>query len=532
MYLDESKVTIKGKVYERALLRVSYREKGRILKRTIANLSKCSKEEIQAIRFALKNKMDISGFVHKQKLTKGQSVGAIFVLQEIAKKLGIKKELGNNRNGSLALWQIMARIIAQGSRLSAVRLASQHAVCDILNLDSFHEEHLYSNLNWLQERQDKIEKALFQSNSNLFLYDVTSSYFEGDQNELAAYGYNRDGKKGKKQIVIGLLTDSLGSPVSIQVFPGNTTDSKTFVGQVEKVKERFKVKNITFVGDRGMIKKTEEIEGINYITAITKPQIEKLLKNDVIQMKLFDKDVCEIEDKNVRYILRKNPYREKEIDLSRKSKIKSIEKLLEKQNKYLKEHPKAKIETAIKKIESKIKNLKTQSFLKAKNEKRTLFLETDKKALEDTSKLDGCYVIKTNLSSETSSEIVHHRYKDLALVEQGFRTMKTAHLETRPYYLRKEKRTRAHVFIVMLAYKIIRHLKEAWKELEITVEEGISELSSICAMKTSLSEGYQIIPKTTGLTKKLLEKLDINLPNMISNRKIVVSTKKKLVSER
>jgi transposase len=249
-------------------------------------------------------------------------------------------------------------------------------------------------------------------------------------------------------------------------------------------------------------------------------------------MKLFDKDVCEIEDKNVRYILRKNPYREKEIDLSRKSKIKSIEKLLEKQNKYLKEHPKAKIETAIKKIESKIKNLKTQSFLKAKNEKRTLFLETDKKALEDTSKLDGCYVIKTNLSSETSSEIVHHRYKDLALVEQGFRTMKTAHLETRPYYLRKEKRTRAHVFIVMLAYKIIRHLKEAWKELEITVEEGISELSSICAMKTSLSEGYQIIPKTTGLTKKLLEKLDINLPNMISNRKIVVSTKKKLVSER
>jgi hypothetical protein len=197
MYLDESKVTIKGKVYERALLRVSYREKGRILKRTIANLSKCSKEEIQAIRFALKNKMDISGFVHKQKLTKGQSVGAIFVLQEIAKKLGIKKELGNNRNGSLALWQIMARIIAQGSRLSAVRLASQHAVCDILNLDSFHEEHLYSNLNWLQERQDKIEKALFQSNSNLFLYDVTSSYFEGDQNELAAYGYNRDGKKGK-----------------------------------------------------------------------------------------------------------------------------------------------------------------------------------------------------------------------------------------------------------------------------------------------------------------------------------------------
>ena len=533
MYLDQSKIVIKEKTYTRVLLRHSYRQDGRILKKTIANLSNCTEEEIRAIKFALENKNNIKNCSPNNQLIKGKSIGSVFVLNEIANKIGIKKTLGKDRNSFLALWQIIARIIAQGSRLSATRLAAQTAACDILNLESFNENDLYRNLDWIGDKQEEIEKKLFQSKSNinLFLYDVTSSYFEGDQNELAAYGYNRDGKKGKKQIVIGLLTDELGEPISIEVFKGNTSDSTTFPKQIEKVKQKFGVKDIVFVGDRGMIKKTENIADLTYITAITKPQIETLLQENIIQMELFDKDVIEIKDGEIRYILRRNPHRALEMSLSRESKIESIKKIIKEKNEYLLNHPNAKTETGIKLIMEKIKKLKLDSFVELKNNDRKLYLEINRNKLEKISKLDGCYVIKTNLF-DLSAKIIHERYKDLTFVEHGFRTIKTAHLETRPYYVRKEKRTKAHVFIVMLAYKLIRYLKEKWKDLEITVEEGISELSSICSIKTSVCEKCQIIPKTRGLTKKLLDKLEIVLPETIVDRQIIVDTNKKLVNER
>src|SRR3989475_7936336 len=191
--------------------------------------------------------------------------------------------LGTTRDGKLALWQVIARVIDQGSRLSAVRLAMSHAACDVLGLGPFDEEALYENLAWLAGIQAAVEDRLFAQRTkttpvSLFLYDVTSSYLEGTHNELAAFGYNRDGKKGKMQIVIGLLCDEDGHPVSIEVFPGNTTVPHTLASQVAKLKERFGVQAITFVGDRGMIKgrQIEDLvqHGCHYMTAITKPQIE------------------------------------------------------------------------------------------------------------------------------------------------------------------------------------------------------------------------------------------------------------------
>jgi len=331
MHIDDQTYQKNGKTYRRALLRNSYRKNGKVYHDTIANLSKCNPDEIEVLKFALKNKktlkqLNIPG--QKVETHQGSIVGSVWPLYQLSKRLGIEKALGRCREAKLSLWMIISAVIGSVSRLSATRLAQSHAACDILRLDRFCEDDLYPALDWLCKNQQKIEDRLFRNRykskmPNLFLYDVTSSYFEGDKNELAEYGYNRDGKKGKKQIVIGLLTDDEGYPVSCEVFQGNTKDNETFKNQVDKVAKRFGIKKVTFVGDRGMIK-SAQISDLSaddyYITALTKPQINKLLKEDVFQMELFDKTICEVIDKEIRYVLRRNPIRVKEIQENRQSK--------------------------------------------------------------------------------------------------------------------------------------------------------------------------------------------------------------------
>ena len=289
MYVDTSHITRSGKTYTRHLLRESYRANGKVLHRTIANVSHCSAAEIEAMRLALRHKADLEHLGTIQDaitLQQGLSFGAVWTVYHIARRLGIDKALGTTREGKLALWQVMARVIDQGSRLSAVRLAMSHAACDVLGVGTFDEDTLYENLDWLAGAQAAVEDRLYTQRImtqpvSLFLYDVTSSYLEGTHNALAAFGYNRDGKKGKMQLVIGLLCDEAGQPVSIEVFPGNTPDPHTVASQIAKLKERFGAQAITFVGDRGMIKSQQIADlarqGFHYITAITKLDSRKFL---------------------------------------------------------------------------------------------------------------------------------------------------------------------------------------------------------------------------------------------------------------
>ena len=555
MYVDRSTVRAKsGKSYTRFLLRESFRENGKVKHRTIANLSKCKPEEIEAIRLALKHKGELPKLIEGRgingrgdlKWEQGLSIGAIWTVFQLAKELGIVRALGSTRQGKLALWQVMARVIDQGSRLSAVRLAGAHAACDVLTLGRFHEDHLYENLDWLCQRQADIERRLFQARypeksekPRLFLYDVTSSYFEGSQNELAAFGYNRDGKRGKRQIVIGLLCDAAGVPVSIEVFKGNTSDPKTFLPQVQKSAERFGVKEVTFVGDRGMIKSPQIDalpEGCHFITAITKPQIEKLLKTGVFQMELFDHDLAEVTtDAGVRYVLRRNPLRADELAAGRRDKIRSANKFLEQQNAYLAEHPRAKVEVALRKVTEKLQRLKLDGWLSARASGRTLTLEEDAEALAELAKLDGCYVLKTDLTSEQADRrTVHDRYKDLAQVEWAFRTSKTAHLECRPIHVRLATRTRGHVLVVMLAYRIVAELRRRWQSLDVTVEEGLDQLASLCSVTMIARDrpACQSIPEPRPEIKRLLTAAHVTLPQALPSRGIHVTTKKKLPSRR
>ncbi len=280
MHIDKSKVIVNGKTYTRYLLREYYRENGKQKRRTVGNISHCSEEEIDAIRLALQHKGQLVEMIEKRPALKtrlGLSVGAVWTILQVARRLGIVEALGDSREGRLALWQVMARLIDQGSRLSAVRLARSHGACALLGLETFDEDDLYENLDWLSDRQEAIEKRLSKrlaGPGGLFLYDVTSSYLEGKHNELAAFGYDRDGKKGKMQIVIGLLCNGDGEPLSVEVFEGNTPDTQTMANQVHKVAERFGGGSVTFVGDRGMIKgpQIEELnrEGFHYVTAISR----------------------------------------------------------------------------------------------------------------------------------------------------------------------------------------------------------------------------------------------------------------------
>lgn len=544
MYLDIAFIRTSKKTHKRVLLRSSYREGKKVKHKTIANLSKCSEEEISAIDFALKNKKQLGSLNPDfSEMRQGMSVGAVYVLHKIASSLGVTQALGKSREAKLALWQIYARIIAQGSRLSAVRLAMQHVVCDILDLQSFHEDNLYDNLDWLAENQAEIEDRLFfqksqKEGNQLFLYDVTSSYTDGKVNAYADYGYNRDGKKGKKQIVIGLLTDVDGDPISVQVFKGNTSDSNTVADQVYKCCQRFKALCVTLVGDRGMIKGPQIKsfpENFHYITSLTKPQIEKLIKEGKFQLDYFCNEIKEVVDKDTRYILRRNPIRQQEIKDNREDKLKSIKRWVIRENEYLKDHPRASEAIAIKRVLGKIKKLKINKWISCKSYERKIDILIDEEILNEESQLDGCYVIKTDVPvsflGATSNEI-HDRYKDLSHVEWAFRSMKTSFLELRPYYVRKADRTEGHVFVVMMAYKLIRYLSRAWNSLNITVEEGIHSLSQVCLMHLNGIEGTGFIPKPNKLTNDLIGCLGVELPQIMMTKGVIVATRKKLQSER
>ena len=548
MYVDTSRITRSGKTYTRHLLRESYRAHGKVLHRTIANVSHCSEAEIAALRLALRHKEHLEHLGTIQDaitLQQGLSFGAVWTVYHVARRLGIEKALGTTRAGKLALWQVVARVIDQGSRLSAVRLAMSHAACDVLGLDTFDEETLYENLDWLARAQAAIEDRLFAQRAkttpvSLFLYDVTSSYLEGTHNALAAFGYNRDGKKGKLQIVIGLLCDEQGHPVSIEVFPGNTQDPHTLAAQVAKLKGRFGVQEITFVGDRGMIK-SQQIEdlaqqGFHDITAITKPQIEKLLRTGTFQLELFEQELAEVlADEGVRYVLRRNPVRAQEVRENRQAKLVTLQALVAKHNHYLKEHPRADAPGALQKLVARAKTLRLSDWVELTLEERTITLTVNASEQQEEAKLDGCYVLKTDLTpAQAPKELVHDRYKDLASVERAFRSCKTVHLEMRPSFLRLEERTRAHAFVVMLAYQIIRYLASCWSAFDVTVAEGLQALTTLCLVEVAPpnAPSYHCIPTPRASVAQVLHSADIKLPKAFSLSGTRVSTKKKLQSER
>ena len=561
MYVERIHKKCGEKEYEQILLRESYRaRKGKVDKRTLLNLTHAPREQVEAIEWALKHpealrtamadapldlQVDSEADPQESAMREGKSVGAVWAVARVAERLGITKALGRGRQARLALWQIIARVIEQGSRLSAVRLHETHALAQVVGLErGFDENDFYDNLAWLAEHQARIEQRLFKARSashacSLFLYDVTSTYLEGEHNAFGAYGYNRDKKRGKKQIVIGLLCEADGAPVSVEVFKGNTQDPQTVAPQIRKSVERFGCTHVVFVGDRGMIKRAQmnelNVAGFCYITALTKPQIDKLLNEGALQMELFDEALCEVEHEGRRLVLRRNPVRAQELAATRQDKCATLKAFVAEQNAYLAQHPRARVETALKRVRQKSDTLKVAAWLRVHAVGRTLRLEVDETACRQAARLDGCYVLVTDVPVHAATtETIHERYKALTHVERGFRVSKTGHLELRPVYVRSESSTRGHVFVVMLGYLIRRELERAWAALDFTVEEGLDALKTLCTIHLRLRGGRKVdqIPIPRASSQALLEALEVQLPPFMPHSEIHVATKRKLPSRR
>lgn len=525
MFIQRNTKKVNGKIYHSTLLLHNYRKNGRVKHKTISNLSLWPKDLVEQFELLLKGGKvtKIGDLKHKQ----GKSYGAIKVIYEIAKRVGITKALGRSKQATLCLLMIMGRILTNGSRLYLCHWAKDEAIEEVLKISRFDEDDLYEALDWICSEQKKIEKRLFKERETkeiqeLFLYDVTSTYLEGRQNELAEFGYNRDGKRGKKQIVIGLLTDRYGNPVSCEVFKGKTQDPQTVFSQIEKLAKDFGIKKVVLVGDRGVIK-SEQIENIteekwHYITAITKPQIEKLIKDKILQLGLFDERLCEVEHNKIRYILRRNPERKREIEGNRNRKIEYVNEKIKEKNKYLSLHPKASVECGVRDISHIVDKLKLTNIIELKSIQRKIIYEINQEELEERSRLDGCYVIKTDVaSSMLEKEIIHERYKDLSKVEEAFRTIKTGLLEIRPLFLRKEVRTRAYVFLCMLSYLVTKYIGDKLNMLGIQQKFIYQTLDKIqYIVYTFENEEIKILPTNySEIQDNILSTLKIKFPHQL-----------------
>lgn len=416
----------------------------------------------------------------------GRAYGPLAAMLALARDIGLERALGDSRVGRLALFLVLARVLHRGSRLSAVRWADTQAVRETLGLSSFKEDDLYAALDWLCDNQERLESELADSDDKptLFLYDVTSSYFEGQKNELAAPGYNRDGKRFKKQIVVGLLTDAEGEPVSVQVFEGNTGDPKTVADQVRKLAKTFGAKEVALVGDRGMLKAPQRellgAEGFRYVTSLTDAQVRTKLAQGVFQLELFSERVAEVVEDGVRYLLRRNPAALERHRSRRADQLAIVEAKVAARNELLEQKPRAQVEAALREAQRWLSRYKLTGFVAARAEGRRILLEQDETARRSIEELDGCYVVFSNVPhAAASAESLWARYGDLQRVERDFRTMKTGLLELRPIFLRKAGRTRGHALVAMLALKLTRALERRLAGRGLTVRDALDRLDAV-----------------------------------------------------
>jgi transposase len=514
------------------LIRESYRHKGKVKSRTLANITDWDPARIEALRRALRGDFDHLGAADP---IAGPVFGLLYALKQVAEELGITAALGKSRLGKLALFLALVRLPHQGSRLSAVRWAEDHAVAEVLGLGRFDEDDLYAALDDLCARQDKIEQNLYQrylrrrgAPPALFLYDVTSSYLEGEHNALGEFGYNRDGKRGKLQIVIGLLADSEGEPLAVRVFAGNTGDPVTVADQIKLVKEQFGVKELVFVGDRGMVKskgkQALKDAGLRYITALTDPQIRRLLAEGILQLGLFHETVCEVEADGVRYVLRKNESEEARVKHRLEDKLAKLSGKIEGRNLQVAASARCRPEAGSRQLQAWIARHKLTGLVELQLRERVLTLVKNEAAIERAMELAGCYVVTSDVPKEQmSGQEVHDNYLALQKVERDFRAMKTGLLEVRPVFVRKESRTRGHVFACMLALKISREMERRLRAAfgttdanphAITLPDALASLGRLCLLHYPIDADTTVtrLPRPDLRQKEILAALGVALP--------------------
>jgi len=467
------------------LLRESYREGGKVKKRTLANLSHFPIDQVETLRRALKGKQlvpvdslfEVIGSKHH---------GHVEAVRLAMKRLGFEELIASKRSRQrdLVVAVVAARILQPDSKLATTRWWSNTTLPEDLGVSDADEDELYTSMDWLLDRQERIEKKLAAHHlkeGGLVLYDLTSSYLEGERCPLAALGHNRDGKKGKLQVNYGLLTDERGCPVSVSVFPGNTADSTTVVPQAQKARERFGIDRLVLVGDRGMISQQQidrfkEMGDVDWISALRSGQIRKLVSDGTIELSLFDeRDLLELRHPDFpgeRLVVCRNPLMAERRARKREALLQATIAELEKVKGMVERRrliAKEKIGVRVGRVVNQYKVAKHFQ-LTIENGRFSYRLLKEKVATEAA--LDGLYVIRTSLSKERlSTKDTVRCYKELAKVEQAFRSLKSIDIKVRPIYHHLEGRVRAHIFLCMLAYYVEWHMKEAWRELLFSDED-------------------------------------------------------------
>ena len=511
-----------------------------VVHETLANLSKLPRELIDLIERHCQGQPPLpdspsplpSGAGASADIHLGPCYGVLAALDGLAREIGLVRAVGEqSRLQRLALFLIFARLAHQGSRLSAARWSEDHAVKEILQVGSFDEDDLYAALEDLQQRQESIEaalapKAAAPSARAIYLYDVTSVYFEGLENELADFGYNRDGKKGKKQLVAGLLTDGNGEPISIELYRGNTGDPPTFLDAVQKLKVRFGAEEVALVGDRGMIKRLGKAAlgeaKFCYVTALTDPQIRALLAKKGLQLELFEDQPAEVELNGKRYVLRCNPRTQARERARRADQWARVQAKITARNLEVEHKPRTDPNRSLRQAQALLTKYRLQGWVKVELAGRKVVWTEDEAARHKQAELDGCYVIESDLPKElASTQQVHDRYLDLTQVERDFRTLKTGLLALRPIFLRKEGRTRGHALVCLLALKLARELDRRLAPLGLTVEDGLERLKAVRLVRLGNSEVelWRLPTSYPRAQSEILEALPKLKPPMLSLRK-------------
>jgi len=459
------------------LLREGWREGGKNYKRTLANLSDWPAHKIATLRKLLRNEALISPgelFETSKTLPHGHVEAVLGTIR----KLGLDTMIAakRSRERDIVIAMIAEQILHSSSKLSAARLFGTTTLGEELSVEDATESELYGAMDWLYERQERIEKKLAERHlkgGGIVLYDVTNSSYEGKTCPLARYGYDKDGKKGLPIITYGVITDGEGRPIGVSVYPGNTGDAATVSEQTEKLREKFGLNRMVIVGDRGTLTQAQlenmaATPGIGWITALRSESLRRLVNEGVLQMSLFDeKNLAEIESEaypGERLVACFNPLLADERRRKREALLEATEKELEKLSKQVlrrKNKPMTASEIGLKagKVQGRYKMGKHFCLT---IEDGLFQWERNTDAIRQEAALDGIYVIRTSETKESlTAEEAVRRYKSLSQVEQAFRTMKGIDILVRPIRHRTDKRVPAHIFLCMLAYYVQWHMRRA-----------------------------------------------------------------------
>jgi len=520
------------------LLRSSFRQGKKIKHTNHGRITGLPLEQLQLIQAAFRGEVVPKDSPQAFQTLNSREYGASYALLQLAKELELDRALYSRNEPWVqdCLAMIVGRVVHAGSKLALSNQWKNTALWELCGVDGpvDVEAHCYLPMDRLLERQRAVQRTLASQhlkNGHLVLYDITSTYFEGAylESQIVLFGYNRDGKKGHEQVVLGLLCNAEGCPVGVEVFAGNTQDASTVVAKIQELRRDYGLKEVTFVGDRGMVtqanaEELKQVEGLHTISALTHRQIVELVERKVIQAELFDEqriaEVSDPEKPNQRYCLCRNPQsgaretatRQRLLDRTREA----LDKIVARKRKGSTE----KLSAQVGKI---LAHYKMGKFVEWQIDLGRLQWHFKEAHIEQEKLFDGCYIVSATVPKEQMNQNqVVATYKNLSVVEQAFRNLKTVSLEIRPVYHKKDDRIRSHVFLCVLAFYLQWHMQQRLRPLfeadgegknrQWTLENVIERLMGIRKQRVKVAEvEFDQVTQTDQEQQRILDLMKVKL---------------------